>query len=612
MTDTLREKLALLPDSPGCYLMKQGEEILYVGKAVNLQNRVRSYFAANLPSPKVRALMARVDDLDIILAASELEALMLECNLIKLHRPYYNIKLTDDKHYPYIRLTMNEPYPRIGVARKAEEDGARYFGPYTGTGAIRQVMGLLRKAFPVRSCRLNLPLARPQRPCLSYEIGQCLGPCGEKCTLEEYRRAAEDVAAFLKGRYKPVVEKLTRQMEAASREMQFEKAAELRDCIREIEGLMARQNARQAAGIDQDVIAAAQDGLDAMAQVLMIRGGKMISAEAFALPREGAEALDEVISAFIQQYYEDRVPPREVIAQAAADHELLADWLRAKREGAFSLTVPKRGEKWQLVDNALRNAQDALAKRNARQQVVYERTVGASRELAAALSLPEAPRRIEGFDISNTQGAQSVASMVVFVDGEPAKREYRHFRIRTVEGPNDFASMNEVLDRRFRRALPDQEKPWPLPDLILVDGGAEQLAFALRARDALGFAVPVFGLAERMEEIYVPEEKEPILLDRHSPALHLIQRIRDEAHRFAITRHRSLRDKAGIRSRLEEVPGIGPARRRALLAAFRSIRGIGEQSVEALAAVKGMNREAARRLYDALHEKPEQGETGDA
>ncbi|MGI6695612.1 MAG: excinuclease ABC subunit UvrC [Christensenellales bacterium] len=612
MSDTLRDKLALLPASPGCYLMKQGDEILYVGKAVNLQNRVRSYFAANIPSPKVRALMARVDDLEVILAASELEALMLECNLIKLHRPYYNIKLTDDKHYPYIRLSMNEPYPRIGVARKAQEDGARYFGPYIGTGAIRQVMGLLRKIFPVRTCRLKLPLARPQRPCLSYEIGQCLGPCGEKCTREEYRQAAEDVAAFLKGRYRPVVDKLSRQMEAASQEMQFERAAELRDCIRDIEGLMARQNASQVAGTDQDVIAAAQDGLDAMAQVLLIRGGRMIAAEAFALPREGAEPLSEVISAFIQQYYEDREPPREVIAQDAADHAVLADWLKAKREAAFTLTLPQRGDKRQLVENALKNAQDALIKRNARAQVVYERTVGASRELAAALSLPEVPRRIEGFDISNTQGAQSAASMVVFVDGEPEKKEYRHFRVKTVEGANDLASMNEVLDRRLRRALPEQDKPWPLPDLILVDGGPEQLAVAIRARDALGFDVPMFGLAERMEEIYVPGEREPILLDRHSPALHLIQRIRDEAHRFAITHHRTLRGKAAIRSRLEEVPGIGPARRRALLAAFRSIRGVGEQSVESLAAVKGMTRAAAERLYEALHPSDEKGEKQDA
>mgnify|MGYP000872484164 CR=1 FL=1 len=612
MTNELKTKLALLPASPGCYLFKQGEQILYVGKAVNLQNRVRSYFASNLPSPKVRALMARVDDLEVILAASELEALMLESNLIKLHRPYYNIKLTDDKNYPYIRITVNEPYPRLGVARKVENDGARYFGPYIGTGAIRQVMGILRKVFPMRTCHLNLPLPRPQRPCLSYELGQCLGPCGEKCSLEEYRQVVDETVAFLKGGHKPVVDKLTRQMEAAAREMQFERAAELRDAIRDVEGLMARQNAQQVAGVDQDVIAAAQDGLDAMAQVLLVRGGKMLSAESFALPREGAEPVSEVVSAFIQQYYEGRQPPREVVAQAAADAEVLSQWLKDKRGDAFTLTIPKRGGKRQLVENALENARDALLRRNARDQVVFERTIGASRELAAALNLPEAPRRIEGFDISNTQGAQSVGSMVVFVDGEPAKREYRHFRIKTVEGIDDFASMNEVLGRRLKRSLPDQEKPWPLPDLILVDGGPEQLASALRARDALGLEAPMFGLAKRMEEIYLPQESEPILLDRHSPALHLIQRIRDEAHRFAITHHRSLRSKATVRSRLEEVPGIGPARRRALLAAFRSIRGVAEQSVEALAQVKGMNQEVAQRLYDALHEKQGQGESPDA
>ena len=612
MADDLKNKLALLPASPGCYLFKQGEQILYVGKAVNLQNRVRSYFAANIPSPKVRALMARVDGLEVILAASELEALMLESNLIKLHRPYYNIKLTDDKNYPYIRITLNEPFPRLGVARRVEDDGAKYFGPYIGTGAIRQVMGLLRKAFPVRTCHLNLPLPRPQRPCLSYELGQCLGPCGEKCTQEEYRQVAEETVAFLKGRYRPVVEKLNRQMAQAALELQFERAAELRDAIRDVEGLMARQNAQQVVGVDQDVIAAAQDGLDAMAQVLLVRGGKMISAESFALPREGAEPLGEVVSAFIQQYYEGRQPPREVVAQAAADAEVLEAWLKDKRGDAFTLTLPRRGGKRQLVENALENARDALARRNARDQVVFERTIGASRELAAALILPEAPRRIEGFDISNTQGAQSVASMVVFVDGEPAKKEYRHFRIRTVEGIDDFASMNEVLERRLKRSLAGPEKPWPMPDLILVDGGPEQLASALEARDSLGLFVPMFGLAKRMEEIYLPNEGEPILLDRHSPALHLIQRIRDEAHRFAITHHRSLRSKALVRSRMEEVPGIGPARRRALLAAFRSIRGVKEQSVEEVKKVKGMNREAAQRLYDALHNDPARGENQDA
>lgn len=601
MNDTLRKKIDLLPDSPGCYLMKSAGEILYVGKAVKLSNRVRSYFSAQPKSAKVQALMDRVDDFDIILAATNLEALLLESNLIKLHRPYYNIKLMDDKHYPYIRLSVEEPFPRLTVARRVQNDGARYFGPYYGTSAIRQVTGILRRAFPLRTCTLKLPLQRLVRPCISYEIGQCLGPCAGLVSQEDYGKLVEEVTAFLKGRYKPVVERLHLEMAQASKEMQFERAAELRDSIQDIEGLMELQNAEHASGADQDVIALAQDGLDAMAEVLLIRGGKMIEAQAYTLPREGKEPVGEVLEAFIQQYYEDRVPAREVIAQQAADAQTLETWLKGKCMGPLTLTIPQRGDKRALVLNAHKNASDALQKRNAREQVVQERTIGASRELAAALHLLDVPRRIEGFDISNTQGAQSVASMVVFISGEPARKEYRHFRIKTVEGANDFASMNEVILRRLKRATL-KEGAWPLPDLILVDGGPEQLAFALRARDSLNLSVPMFGLAKRMEEIYVPMETEPILLDRHSPALHLIQRVRDEAHRFAITHHRKLRGKAVIRSRLEEIEGIGPARRRALLAAFRSIKSISEQGEDALAAVPGMTRSAARTLYRALHE----------
>ena len=602
LNDTLKKKIALLPERPGCYLMKGQGEILYVGKAVNLASRVRSYFSPQPHSAKVQALVDRIEDFDIILAATNLEALVLESNLIKLHRPFYNIKLTDDKHYPYIRISVNEPFPRLTVARKVQEDGARYFGPYYGTGAIRQVTGVLRRIFPLRTCSLKLPASRPLRPCIAYEMGQCKGPCAGLISEPEYARLVEGVIAFLKGRYKPVVERLQQEMAAASREMQFERAAELRDAIRDIMGLMEQQNALQTARVDQDVIAVAQDGLDAMAQVLFIRGGKMLEARAFALPREGKEPLPEVVSAFITQFYEDRLPAREVIAQAAEDGETLQSWLRDKRQGAVDLVIPQRGDKKRLVENALSNARDALTKRNAKEQVVYERTLGASQELAAALHLHSVPRRIEGFDISNTQGAQSVASMVVFVDGEPSRKEYRHFRIKTVEGPNDFASMHEVLTRRFKRALLP-ENPWPLPDLILVDGGPQQLAYALMARDSLGLQVPMVGLAERLEEMYIPDEEEPVVLDRHAPALHLVQRIRDEAHRFGIIHHRKLRGKESIRSQLEEVPGIGPARRRAMLAAFRSIKGIREADVDSLAAVKGMSLPAAQALYDALHPK---------
>ena len=604
MNETLRRKIALLPERPGCYLMKERGEVLYIGKAVNLASRVRSYFNNQPHSAKVRALVDRVDDFDIILAATNLEALVLESNLIKSHRPYYNIKLMDDKHYPYICISVQEAFPRLTVARRVENDGARYFGPYYGTAAIRQVTGILRRTFPLRTCKLPLPGPKATRPCLSYEMGQCLGPCAGLVTREDYRALVEEVIAFLKGRYKPVVQRLEEEMARASREMQFERAAELRDSIKDILGLMEQQNALQTASVDQDVIAAAQDGLDAMAQVLFIRGGKMLDAQAFALPREGAEPLQEVLDGFMTQFYEDRLPAREVIVQSLGDKDTMQAWLREKRGGAVDLVVPQRGDKKRLVDNALQNAADALRKRNARAQVVHERTVGASRELAEALGLSAAPRRIEGFDISNTQGAQSVAAMVVFIDGEPARREYRYFNIKTVEGANDFASMAEALTRRFRRALlPD--KPWPLPDVILVDGGPQQLAYALRARDSLGLSVPLFGLAERLEEIWLPGGDVPVALDRHSPALHLVQRIRDEAHRFGITRHRQLRGKASIRSRLEEVPGIGPARRRALLAAFRSLQGIKEADMDSLAAVRGMSRPAAQALYEALHSDPD-------
>lgn len=602
LNDTLKQKIALLPDCPGCYLMKEQGEILYVGKAINLSSRVRSYFNNQPHSAKVQALVDRIDDFDIILAATNLEALVLESNLIKRHRPYYNIKLMDDKHYPYIRLSVQEPFPRLTVARRVENDGARYFGPYYGTSAIRQVSGILRRSFPLRTCTLKLPPKTPLRPCISYEMGQCLAPCAGYVTEEEYGKLVNEVIAFLKGRYKPVVDRLKIEMAQAAREMQFERAAELRDSIKDIKGLMEQQNALQTAAVDQDVIAIAQDGLDAMAQVLFIRGGKMLEAQSFSLPREGNEPLDEIMDSFITQFYEERLPAREVIAQSLPDAVTTEAWLREKKGAAVTVTVPLRGDKLRLIDNALQNAKDALQKRNARQQVKEERTIGASRELAEALGLDTVPRRIEGFDISNTQGSQSVASMVVFINGEPARKEYRHFKIKTVEGANDFASMNEVLIRRLKRTQAE-DKPWPLPDLILVDGGPQQLAFALMARDSLGITVPMFGLAKRMEEIFLPGEDEPILLDRHSPALHLIQRVRDEAHRFGITHHRKLRGKASLRSRLEDVPGIGPARRRALLTAFRSIKGIQEAEVEALAAVPGMSLPAAKALYEALHAK---------
>jgi excinuclease ABC subunit C len=618
MTDELRLKIENLPDSPGCYLMKQQGEIIYVGKAVNLKNRVRSYFQNSRGhTPKVAAMVGKIDDFDIMLCSTNLEALILECNLIKRHKPYYNILLKDDKHYPYVRVDMQKPFPRLEVARRIGKDGAKYFGPYIGATVVRQVMDAVQNIFPLRSCTLDLPLKSPRRPCVQYEIGRCLAPCANKCTQEEYGAMMEQVLAFLGGRYQDVVTRMKADMEAASKELHFERAAYLRDKIRDVEILMERQRAIQVSGADQDILAIAQDGLDAMVQVLYVRGGRMIGGDQFVLPQAGSDIKGEVLAAFLTQYYEDgNLIPRQVLCQELPDdREELESWLRDIRGSAVTLTTPKRGEKHDLVMLAEKNAQDALEKRNARSAIREERTTGAAAALGEALGLEKAPRRIEGYDISNTQGVLSVASMVVFIDGEPAKKEYRHFRIKTVEGPNDFASMNEVVGRRFRHGLEEQKereeagqpmeggKFSDMPDLVLIDGGPEQLAFALRAMHEAGANVPMFGLAKRLEEIYLPDRELPILLDRRSPALHLIQRIRDEAHRFAITHHRNLRGKESVHSQIEDIPGIGPARRKALLKQFHSLQAVLKASLDELLAVPGMTRPAAEAVISWAAEK---------
>jgi len=609
MNETLKTKISMLPDSPGCYLMKHQGEIIYVGKAVNLKNRVRSYFQTRDHTPKVAAMVRLIDDFDILLCNTNLEALTLECNLIKLHKPHYNILLKDDKHYPYVRIDRREPFPRVTIARRMAKDGAQYFGPYIGATAVRDALEVLRKAFPIRTCSKKLPLNKPVRPCVNYEIGRCLAPCANLCTQEEYSAVIDGVVAFLNGNSKAITDRLQKEMLEASRNLDFERAAQKRDALRDIEGLMERQRAIQTKDAQQDVLALAQDGLDAMAQVLFIRGGRMIGGDSFALPGEGNEPAQEVLTEFALRYYADRLPAREILTQPLEEPEVMEALLREKRGSAVTLTVPQRGEKRALVLMAEKNARDALEKRNARQQVQWDRTIGACRDLAAAIGMQGYPRRIEGFDISNTQGVLSVASMVVFIDGEPAKKEYRHYRIKTVEGPNDFASMNEVLGRRFRRTkAEDESERWVVPDLVLIDGGPQQLAFARAAMLKEGVNVPMFGLAERLEEIWLPECDTPILLDHHTPALHLVQRIRDEAHRFAITHHRSLRGKASVHSSLEDIKGVGPARRRALLRHFGSIKAIREADEDALSAVKGMTRPAAKTVYAFFHPNDEEND----
>ncbi len=612
--EKLEEKIRMLPDSPGCYLMKDaGGTVIYVGKAVNLKNRVRSYFRDTAHTPKVSAMISHIDDFEVLLCETNLEALILECNLIKLHQPYYNILLKDDKHYPYLKINLKEPFPRLEITRRMEKDGAKYFGPYIGAAAVKQVMESVRDVFPLRTCRQALPAKTEKRPCVNYDIRRCLAPCAGKCPAETYREMITGVIHFLEGDYKPVMDKLDREMREAAAEMKYERAAQIRDKIKDVRGLMERQIAIRTDRSEQDLIAVAQDGLDAMVQILYVRGGRMIGGDHFLLPREGGEDPGEVIAGFLLQYYEESaLIPRNVLCQTLPEgsREQLETWLRGKKDAAVTLTVPQRGEKHELVLLAVKNAEDALKKRNARRTIREERTVGAAANLGKILGMDTYPRRIEGYDISNTQGAQSVAAMVVFIDGEPARKEYRRFRIKTVEGANDFASLKEVLGRRYAHAAKDRADGVPdgkfsdLPGLILIDGGPQQLRFAREAIEELGMEPPVmFGLAERLEEIWLPDAEEPILLDHHTPELQLVQRIRDEAHRFGIIHHRVLRGKASLHSQLENIPGIGPARRKELLKAFGSLKAIREAEVEKLVKVKGMNRQAAEAVHEHLNSK---------
>ncbi len=610
--ENLNLKISMLPESPGCYLMKDaGGTIIYVGKAVNLKNRVRSYFRDTYHTPKVAAMISHIADFEVLLCESNLEALCLECNLIKEHKPYYNILLKDDKHYPYIRLQPSEPFPRLRLARRMTKDNARYFGPYIGATAVKQVIDTVRDVFPLRTCNLRFPLKEKVRPCINYDIKKCLAPCAGLCTEEEYNQMIDGVLSFLNGDYGMVMDRLKASMQQYASRMEYEKAAVFRDKIRDVQGLMERQIAIRTDRSEQDILAVAQDGLDAMVQIIYVRGGRMLGGDHFLLEREGGEDPGEVLLAFATQYYaQGTLIPRNVLIQTLPDGgtESLEGWLRQQKNGAVTLQVPKRGEKHELVLLAQKNAEDALQKRNARKTVKEERTRGAAESLGRILGMDHYPRRIEGYDISNTQGVLSVGSMVVFIDGVPARKEYRQFRIKTVTGANAFASLNEVLSRRFSHGLQEKKereaqglspvggKFSDLPDLILIDGGPQQLRFARQAILDLGADVAMFGLAERFEEIFVPYQDAPIVLDHRTPELQLVQRIRDEAHRTAITHHRALRGKAFTHSQLEDIPGVGPGRRKALLKHFGSIKAIRSASLEDLLQVKSISRPVAESI----------------
>lgn len=616
MSEELKLKIENLPDSPGCYLMKHQGDIIYVGKAKNLKNRVRQYFQnSDNHTAKVQAMVEKVDDFDIVLVDSELEALILECNLIKLHRPFYNILLKDDKHYPYIRIDMRQEFPLVELVRQQKNDGARYFGPYLGATVVREVLDVVRSIFPIRTCHKTIKPDKPQRPCVHYEIGQCLGPCAGYVSSEDYKQVIQRVIEFLNGKDEPILAELNEQMRAAAIDMNYERAALYRDRIRAVESLMQKQKAIFTSGGDQDVLAVTSEGTDALVQLLFVRGGKMIGSETRVLERAGDDEPGEVLQSFMLQFYgKEQQPPREILLSAELpDGQTMADLLSETRGSKVKLLTPKRGQKRQLIQLAEKNALDTARKRKKKLARSYARTTGALEELQQVLGLNTLPARIEGYDISNTQGTLSVGSMVVMKNGILSNKDYRNFRIKTVAGANDFASMHEIISRRFKRGLEERERLLregnspesgqfsDLPDLILIDGGRGQLNAATDALEALGVDIPIFSLAERIDEIYLPGSDETILLDRHSEALHLIQRLRDEAHRFAITRHRKLRGKHSVKSNLENIPGIGPARRRALLRQFQTVEQLKSASLEELIRTPGMTHAAAEAVYQYLH-----------
>ncbi len=611
----LKEKLAHLPDKPGVYLFKdQKKDIIYVGKAVSLKNRVRSYFRKDAEKlPKVAAMMKRAADLDYMVTDSEVEALILESNLIKEYRPRYNVLLRDDKSYPFIKVTLNESFPRVFRTRRLLKDGARYFGPYTRVGAVDETLRLLKKLFPFRSCRQKEPVNKG-RPCLNHHIKRCLGPCCGLVSEEEYREMADQVVLFLEGRQGEVVKHLKARMEKAAQNLEFEKAAGIRDQIRAVEEVVEKQKVLSSGQEDQDVIAMARGVNIVCVMVLFIRGGKLLGRDHFIL--DGTEHLEraEIITSFLKQYYHRaEFIPRQVLVEELLEEEVdvLSRWLSAGRKGKVYIRVPHRGEKKKLVEMAGKNALLVLQEEEAGRLSRQDNTKKALEELAGTLGLEEFPERLECYDISNIQGTSTVASMVVFEDGKPAKNQYRKFKIKTVEGPDDFASMREVISRRFIRAREELElinsgqlstkeaKFYRLPQMVLIDGGKGQLSTVVSAMQETGFDyIPVFGLAKEEELIFAPERSAPYFLPRDSRALHLVQRLRDEAHRFAVTYHRQVRDKKTLRSLLDEVQGIGPKRRRELLKAFGDIEAVKKAEIEELAAVPGMSSAAAEAVYN--------------
>ena len=614
MTPDLGATLKRLPDRPGVYLMKDARgTVIYVGKAQSLRNRVRSYWQKQTgggESQLIRSVIEKIADLEYTMTDSISEALLLEINLVKRYRPRYNVRLKDDKSYPFIKITLAEDFPRVERTRKLPADGSRYFGPYASAGSVDEAMNLIRRLFPFRTCTLDIREGRQAiaRPCLLYHIKRCQAPCVGYISRADYRTQIEQIELFLEGRQEAVARELSRQMRAASEATEYERAAALRDKVRAIERTMESQKMAAHSTTEEDVLGLARQDTQAAVQLFAVRGGKMVGRDVFLLdaPRESDDAT--VLAGFVQQYYSraTSIPPVVLVPALPDDAADLEGMLTGRRGAAAHLRVPQRGEKRELLELASRNATETLAREHARWLADQGKTLAALEELADALGLPGAPLRIECYDISNLQGAQSVGSMVVFEDGRPRTGEYRRFRIKTVQGPNDYASHQEVLRRRFKRAKSgeegsEEELRWRLPDLVVIDGGKGQLSAAKEVLDELGYDdLAVVGLAKEREEIFLPDREEPVLLPTTSPALYLMQRLRDEAHRFAITYHRSLRARAATHSAFDDLPGVGPKRRAALLRVFGSARRVREASLEQVAAVPGIGLALAAKIKAGL------------
>ncbi|OGO48417.1 MAG: excinuclease ABC subunit C [Chloroflexi bacterium RBG_16_64_32] len=646
----LIEQVRAMPTRPGVYIFREASgEVIYVGKAASLKSRVRSYFGSPRSlEPKTRRLAGRIADVEYVVTASPQEALILEASLVKRHQPYFNVRLKDDKHYPYLKIDLSDKWPRVEITRRVQDDGARYFGPYASAGSVRQTLDLVKKLFPWRSCTKTITGNDP-RPCLDYYIHRCIGPCASLCSQEEYRDVIRQVTMFLEGRSEEVAGSLRRSMQEASAALEYERAARLRDQVRAIEHTRERQVMALPERVDMDVFGMARDGPEACVQVFFVRRGNVVGRDNFALDGAADEPDADVLASFLKQFYQSAafVPRRVLLPFPVTDQALIRDWLAERRGKGVQVLAPQRGDKRALVQTVVNNALESLQAARARWLADTGKARRALEQLQEEMNLPSLPQRIECYDISNIQGAAAVGSMVVFVDGRARPAEYRRFRIKSVEGANDFAMLQEVLRRRFQKTaealaargadsslppaagdlkvapttasaaaspargepveprapgIPEFDESFAaVPDLVIVDGGKGQVSAAHDEMRNLGVGqIPLAGLAKRFEELYVKDVSEPILLPRTSQALYLVQRIRDEAHRFAITYHRKVRAKAGMRSALDAVPGVGPKRKKALLRKFGSVKAIREAGVEEIAATPGFTRSLAEKVLAGL------------